>query len=341
MPRATQSIRQWTILRLLETNRRVTLRQCAEALEHACHERTLRRDIEALELSGIPIYTERENGKRYWKLLDTYKRIPLPLTATELYALQCSRHLLAPLEGSFISESLESLFYKINAGLNPKDKAYLSLLSQTLQVGLPPYTIYKSHKKHIDAIKGAIEKGNSLEITYTPLKTGRAARRKIDPYRLWYYNGTLYLVGHCHKRKNLRTFVIDRIRKVVVMDVQFQIPLYFSIGDYFKNTFGVYRGEAETVTLRFKKPASVWVQSKQWHETQHLTLLKDGTVELKFQVAVTPELRQWVFGFGAQVVVIAPKRLKTMIENEAWRLLGQYQKVKIGRRNKILKKEKK
>jgi len=341
MPRSDPSIRQWTILKLLEANRRVTLQQCAEALGHGCHDRTLRRDIEALELSGIPIYTEREDGKRYWKLLDSYKRMPLPLTATELYALQCSRHLLAPLQGTFIAESLECLFDKINASLTPKNKAYLSLLSQTLQVGLPPYTVYKTYKPCIDAIKRAIEKGNILEISYTTLKTGRAAKRRINPYRLWYYNGTLYLLGYCHKRKNLRTFVIDRISKIEITTTQFQIPLYFSVEDYFKDAFGVYRGEAEQVVLRFDKPAAARVRSKQWHESQHLTPLKNGSIELKLQVAVTPELMQWVLSFGAQVAVIAPKRLKTMIENEVWRLLGQYQKVKMGRKKKVLKKEKK
>ncbi len=42
MPRADQPIRQWTILKLLESNGRVTLRQIADALSETCHERTLR-----------------------------------------------------------------------------------------------------------------------------------------------------------------------------------------------------------------------------------------------------------------------------------------------------------
>lgn len=43
MPRADQPIRQWTILKLLESNGRVTLRQIADALSERCHKRTLRR----------------------------------------------------------------------------------------------------------------------------------------------------------------------------------------------------------------------------------------------------------------------------------------------------------
>ncbi len=108
MPRADQLIRQWTILKLLEVNRRVTLRQICDALAEPCHERTLRRDLDALSLAGFPIYTEREDGKRYWKLLDSHKAFPFPLTPTELYALQCGRNLLTPLREPLFQNRLKT-----------------------------------------------------------------------------------------------------------------------------------------------------------------------------------------------------------------------------------------
>ncbi len=331
MPRADQAIRQWTILKLLEANGRITLQQISGTLDAPCTERTLRRDLVALELAGIPIYTEREDGKRYWKLLDNYRNVPLPLTPTELYALRCAQHLLQPLEGTFIAESISGLYQKINANLTPKNRTYFSLLQKTLQMGTTPHTVYQSHRLHIDQIKAAIEKGRVLDLHYTALRSARSAKRTIDPYGLWYYDGSLYLVGYCHKRKALRTFAVERIESVETKGDRFQIPYYFSIADYFKNAFGVYRGEAEAVTLRFDKPAALWVPSRRWHATQTVTRLPEGKIELAFRVAVTPELMQWVLSFGAQVEVIAPKRLRTMLENETWRLLGRYQKVKMGR----------
>jgi predicted DNA-binding transcriptional regulator YafY len=144
--RTDQPIRQWIILRLLETNRKVTLQKIASELSDRCHERTLRRDLNVLELAGFPIYTERENGKSYWKLDENYRSTPLPLTATELYALQCGKQFLAPLEGTFIAESIEGLYQKINANLTAKNRDYLSLLQQTVQIGIPPYKIYKAHR---------------------------------------------------------------------------------------------------------------------------------------------------------------------------------------------------
>ncbi|GEM_PF-4208036 len=253
MPRADQPIRQWTILKLLESNGRVTLRQIADALSESCHERTLRRDLDVLGLVGFPIYAERENGKTVWKLDDAYRCAPLPLTATELYALQCGMQMMAPLEGTFLTDAIQSIYQKIKANLPTKSKEYLALLQQTIQIGMPPYKIYKAHRSRIDPIQRAIETGKTIELRYAPLRTGRAATRAVNPYRLWHYGGMLYLIGYCHGRKDVRTFAIDRIASIQVTDRSFQVPFYFSIDDYFKDAFGVYRGEAEAVSLRFEK----------------------------------------------------------------------------------------
>ena len=341
MPRADQPIRQWTILKLLESNGRVTLRQIADALSEACHERTLRRDLDVLGLAGFPIYSERENGKTVWKLDDAYRRAPLPLTATELYALQCGMQMMAPLEGTFITEAIQSLTQKIKANLPSKSKDYLALLQQTIQIGMPPYKVYKAHRSRIDPIQRAIETGKTIEIRYAPLRTGRAATRAVNPYRLWYYDGTLYLIGYCHERKEVRTFAIDRIASLRVTDRPFQIPFYFPTEDYFKDAFGVYRGEAEDVSLLFEKKAALWVRERKWHQSQAVTPLRRGKIQLDLRVAITPELMQWVMGFGAQVEVIAPVRLRRMLENEAWKVAGRYQKGKINAAAKIASTKKK
>lgn len=328
MPRADQQIRQWTILKLLESNGKITLQKIASELADPCHERTLRRDLDALGLSGFPVYSDRENGKSYWKLNESYRKFPVPLTATELYALQCGLKLMTPLEGTFISESLRGLYQKVNANLNPENRKYLTLLQQSLHIGIPPYKIYKTHRLLIEQIRQAIEKGKTVDMTYRPLRTSRPGKKKINPYRLWYYNGTLYLIGYSHERKEIRTYSVDRVGTIKITDKSFQMPLYFSIEDYFRDAFGVFRGKPEPVELVFEPSASIWVREKIWHSSQKFTMLRGQKIRMNLDVAVTPELIQWVLGFGAQVEVIQPASLRRAIENESWKLLEKYQKIK-------------
>lgn len=325
MPRSDQLIRQWKILKFLETNRRATLRRLASELDAACHERTLRRDLEALSLSGYPIYTERDDGKTYWVLTDTYRRFPIPLTPTEVLALQCGGDLLKPLQGTFVGESLQNLLQKVRSVLTSENRKYLDFLYQSISVGTIPYKNYHEHKGLIEKIRIALEQIRRVRMRYVPLRTTRAVTRQVDPYALWYQSGGLYLIGYDHLRKEERTFAVDRIRSLEVTDEPFPLPLYFSVQDYFKDSFSVFRGNPTDVELVFEKTAARWVRERQWHSSQKITPLKDGRIKMNLGVAVSPELLAWVLGFGAQVRVLQPESLSKGVQNEAWKLLGKYQ----------------
>lgn len=86
--------RQWKIIQILVSSRRG--KSAAELAQKVdCHPRTLYRDLEALQIAGFPIFTEKVEGKNLWSLLDTVKhQIPIPFNLTELMALYFSRDML-------------------------------------------------------------------------------------------------------------------------------------------------------------------------------------------------------------------------------------------------------
>jgi predicted DNA-binding transcriptional regulator YafY len=68
--RCKMVVRQWEILKLLE-ERPATLAELAHSVgDAAVCERTIRRDLEALEAARFPLYSERdEEGRVRWHLL--------------------------------------------------------------------------------------------------------------------------------------------------------------------------------------------------------------------------------------------------------------------------------
>ena len=101
MARNSQVMRILHVLRRLEAPQGATLAELAAALPDGVprHQRTLRRDLDAIEGLGFPLYTDRAGGEVRWKLLEGFRRIPAPAFApTELMALLLSRQLLRPLE---------------------------------------------------------------------------------------------------------------------------------------------------------------------------------------------------------------------------------------------------
>jgi predicted DNA-binding transcriptional regulator YafY len=338
VPRNDQVIRQWKILRFLESRGVVTLSRLADDLDEPCHPRTLRRDLDALSLIGVPVYTEKRNGTTIWRLPDDYRRVPLPVTPTELLALDMVRRLAQPLDGTFVSGSLHSVLAKIRSALAPKTREAFAELVASVSIGHRATKHFAPHAKTLDALREAIENNRVIRMTYDSHNSGRVSSRKADPYHVRFYDNSLYLVAHCHRRKDVRLFAIDRIKALDVTGERFNPPLFFSPDDYFKHTFGVYQGKKpETVTLRFNRKTARWVAEKRWHASQRMKKLKNGVLRMELTVAITPEFISWVRSFGSEVTIEAPARLIKMITDDAWTVVGRYERKGVKRGQAVRK----
>ena len=152
MARGDQLGRQWKIIQTLISSRRG--KSAADlATELECHPRTVYRDLEALQVAGFPIYTERSEGKNLWSLLDTVKhQIPVPFSLTELMALYFGRDMLKVFKDTAFYDSLESLFQKVKTTLPPESIKYLKNIEQTLHLCMKPYKEYGKFKEILNRV---------------------------------------------------------------------------------------------------------------------------------------------------------------------------------------------
>ena len=81
--------------------------------------RTIRRDLEALQSAGFPLYDEVHDGKRYWTLEQrAFKRLDdTGFTLAELSALYFSRTLVECLAATPFQQDVASAFEKLSAAL--------------------------------------------------------------------------------------------------------------------------------------------------------------------------------------------------------------------------------
>ncbi len=63
---------------------------------------------------------------------------------------------------------------------------------------------------------------------------------------------------------------------------------------------------------------------KIWHESQKITKLPDGSLEITFRVAGLDEIKRWVLSFGPETLVLEPEKLKEMVRKDLSRNLAQY-----------------
>lgn len=248
MPRNDQVTRQWHVLHLLGASSGLALDELMERLpaDYPRHTRTLRRDLGALEMAGFPLVNERVDGRVRWRLMDGFRKIPaLNFSPTELMALLLGRHLLKPLDGTHIHAALDSALSKAAAVLPAASHDYVHQLQGVFTVGIGPHKLYRQHRDSIDRLTQAIAQAKTVQLRYFSASRGRLSRREIDPYRLWYASGGLYLVAYCHLRRDVRMFAVERIQSVTLTDHPYQMPLGFDLEAYVQDALTVMRGTAD------------------------------------------------------------------------------------------------
>ena len=136
--RGDQIVRQWKIIRLMETRRYgISVAELAEELES--QPRTIYRDLEALYDAGFPLFPDKDGKNSVWKMVDSFRKVfRIPFTVTELMALYMSRDLLRIFEGMIFQESIETLFEKVKAALLPKTIEFLEKVAGSVQIDLGP-----------------------------------------------------------------------------------------------------------------------------------------------------------------------------------------------------------
>ena len=323
MPRGDQISRQWQILQILEARRMgVTVPDLAKELES--NVRTIYRDVEALEQAGFPLYSEKEEGVDRWLFVEGFRpKIPVPFTLTELMALTIASDHLKAFEGTIFSEALKDAFDKIRSMLKPEAHAFLHDLAKSFCVGLAGKKDYKKHRETIDVINKAVLERHTAVIRYRSGK-GEELERKIDPYHVWFMGGTIYIVAHCHERKELRTFVLDRITKARITDNSFVIPSDFNMEEFTKDRFRVMDGDPVDVKVRFSPTVAYYVKERTWHPTQKIADEKDGSIVLTMSVEGLAEVRSWVMSFGSHAQVLEPSAFRTEIAAELKSAAGKY-----------------
>jgi predicted DNA-binding transcriptional regulator YafY len=324
MARGDQLARQWKIIQALIASRRgKSVPELAEMVE--CHTRTVYRDLEALQAAGFPVTTERDGHRMVWSLLAGSQRtLPIPLSLPELLALYFGRRMAGALKGTVFHDALESLFEKIKALLPAEMVQQLERAQAGLAVGTTPVKAHAAYRGVIDIVNQAVSQRRRLDMTYRAMRGRAETRRRVDPYRLLFFEGAFYVIGYCGLRRDIRVFALDRVRRLALTDELFELPADLILDDFLKSSFGVFLGPAARVQVRFAPAIAGYIAEKTWHASQKLRPQTDGSVIFEAEVAGTEEIKRWILTWGAQAEVLSPKSLREELRREAEALARNY-----------------
>ena len=228
MPRNAEVIRQWTILREIERARAagVTIDELAALC--AVTTRTIRRDLQALEEAGFPLFDDRsaDDGRTRWQINgQAFKGLAAGLTLAELCALYFSRTLLESLAGTPFRDDVERAFEKLASALTPHMRQFLDQLPRVIitKAGATAEPgDARAHQQQV--VARALEATLHLRqatIVYHSRSSDRTKTYLVHPYRLAYAQGGLYLLAYVPEYGEVRTFAVERIYDPSLLEERF------------------------------------------------------------------------------------------------------------------------
>lgn len=310
MPRNSEMTRQWQVLRDIDAARTgISIPKLAAA--RGVHQRTIRRDLDALSSAGFPLYDEKINGSTIWKLRSRPFRglEDAGLSVMELCALYFSRALLTSLCGAPYHDELERALTKIERALPVGCRRFLDALPVVIKAKFSGRKKDDGRKTQEIVVRAtdALLHHRRVSMRYDSQASRRSRDYIVEPLRMSYAGGGTYLTAYVPEYSEVRNFAIERISTLAVLDETFAPrPLPF---EPFANSIGVYSGPPERVELEFDASAAGYVTGREWHKSQTFEAHEDGSILMRLDVCVDVPLRAWVLGFGAAVRVLAPRQL--------------------------------
>ena len=266
-------------------------------------------DIDLLTQVGPPdgdpgeyLLVSVESGRVFVDLPQRLTR-PLRLTPAEGCSLLLGIRTLRESGVAPFDDAMESAEMKLLAALGHDAKE-----AETLATGTVVAEPERRVAEHLRALVTAARHKQTVDIDYVSISS-HTAQRLFDPYGIVHHAGEWYVVGHCHKRGDTRTFRIDRIARMSSTDAVFQIPGDFDLETYRREQLYVPSADALTVSVHLDSLATARVGSA-W-PVGELTVHEDGSSDIAIECEGLEWVTSWVLGYGKHAWITGPEQARS------------------------------
>ena len=177
-------------------------------------------------------------------------------------------------------------------------------------------------------LESATRNRKRVTFRYRPASTGYARTRDVDPYGLFYREGSWLLVGHCHLRHDVRSFRLDRMSDLAVAPkpktADFERPANFDVRAYANQSPWTYvSSTVEEVELDIGAEAAA-VANEDFGSEAVRTPGSDGSVRLRFACGNPDFAVSRILAAKGAIRVLSGPRLLNRLQSELASVAEQY-----------------
>lgn len=311
-----------TILELLQSYGSISGIELASKLE--VDDRSVRRYVTALRDMGIPVESEKGRYGSY-SLRPGYRMPPLMFNDAETLAISLGLMAVRKL-GLASTPGVESALAKIQRVLPDELRDRVRAVQEALTLDMPTYEAVRPET--IALLSLAAYQHWRAWIVYQGGGTSPRTERKIDVYGLVYHAGGWYAVCYCHLRQDRRTFRLDRIEEVQLLDEDFDPPDEdFDPLDFAMHSFAQIPAMWTVDILLYTDMATA--RDRIPRQMAILTQAEDGVL-MRCYTNSLDWLARYLAGLWIDFSVIQPKEMRTALRRVARKLNETARRKQVG-----------
>ena len=212
-----------SIIMILLDKKRIGAQELADIFEVSL--RTIYRDIDAINMAGIPVRSIPGVGGGF-EIMPGYKLDKKVFSTDDLTALLLG---LSSLSGMVRGDELVHALAKVKSFIPAECAKDIELKVNQICIDLSPWMGNSNIQPYLDIIKTALQDRRLLTFEYVA-HHGNKTARTVEPYQLVLKGNHWYLQGYCYKRKDFRLFRLSRMSNLQMKEE------FFVFRDYQKPT---------------------------------------------------------------------------------------------------------
>lgn len=306
---------------MLQSGESLTVPELMAELEVS--RRTVFRDLTALKDAGVPCFYEAGRG---YRISPSFFLPPVNLTVAEALGLMTLAKGASAQRDQPLSEPVVDGVRKLVAMIPQPIREVCQGIMSNVSVRPAPVAMPNGAGNYHTLLQQAIDERSVIAIEYASLFQGEGRiQLKLRPYHLHFAARAWYVIGYSEMHEQVRTFKLGRIEKIELTGKRFRLRKPFDIDAYLGKAWQLIpEGKVHRVELEFTAKVGTNVSEVRWHTTQKHQMLDDGRCIMRFEVDGLNEISWWLMGYGDQVVVRRPKKLRELVADRHRAAMARY-----------------
>jgi len=279
--------------------------------------RTIQRDMEAINLAGIPVISVQGPSGGYG-IMENFKLDRRLVTPDDLfYIITALKGIAEQLDDGHIDDTLE----KMKGLLPPSSGEPFKRRQEKLFIDFSMLGGGPAQREAFRVVQAAVEEGRLLEFEYTSNRLERITRI-VEPMTVVFKWRSWYLFGYCTLRGDYRLFRTSRIRKPRILAERFR-RRELGFEEFSRDYDPEKAGKLVQMLLRFSPEMAPIVE--EFHNAEDLKRREDGSLDVRMAMPEDGWMYGYILSYGPFVEVLEPERLRALIRESAGKIAQIYE----------------